>query len=341
MSAPGEDQAAQDSLLREAAEWFARLRGPDAEASREAFEEWLSRDALHRRAYNRAAEIFAMGKLLDERGPPPLFMRLRRRSRGLAAVLGVLLLAVAAGLLVIRWPPRGPVAAIAGDGSKKPAVTELAAMGSESRQLTLADGSLVTLSPATALYLRFSASVRGVTLERGDARFRVAHERRPFIVYAGGGSITAHGTLFEVSLKEGRRVSVRLIEGSVDVALPPAAGARRRPIERLKPGQAISFAAAAKPSSGSGLESQAGGATGPSNRVQARDFDGIQLAKLLAEANQDAAPPIRLADRALGERRVSGRLRIDDSRLLAARVAALFNLVAQRDGSGDIVLHSK
>ena len=341
MSAPEEDQAAHDSLLREAAAWFARLRGPNAEASREAFEDWLSRDALNRRAYNRAAEIFAMGKLLDERGPASLFMRLRRRSHGLASVLGVLLLAVGAGLLAIRWPPRGPVVPIAGDGSKKGAVTELAAAEFEGRQLKLADGSLVTLSPATAIFLRFSASVRSVTLERGDARFKVVHGRRPFIVYAGGGSVTAHGTLFEVSLKGDRRVSVRLIEGSVDVALPLDASARPRPIKRLKPGQAISFAAAAKPSGASGLEKQGGGAARPSNPVQARDFEGIELARLLAEANQDAAPPIRLADPALGERRVSGRLRIDDSRLLAARVAALFNLVAQRDGSGDIVLRSK
>ena len=70
MSEPETGPPAEDQLLQEAAAWFARMRGPDAEASRDEFEAWLARGALHRRAYNRAAEIFAMGKVLgDNQGP--------------------------------------------------------------------------------------------------------------------------------------------------------------------------------------------------------------------------------------------------------------------------------
>ena len=55
-----------DALDAQAAHWFARMRAPDAEASREAFETWLAERPEHRSAYSRAAEIFAMGKLLAE-----------------------------------------------------------------------------------------------------------------------------------------------------------------------------------------------------------------------------------------------------------------------------------
>jgi ferric-dicitrate binding protein FerR (iron transport regulator) len=33
----------------------------------------------------------------------------------------------------------------------------------------------------------------------GQAQFEVAHEQRPFIVFAGGGSAAARGTIFEVA----------------------------------------------------------------------------------------------------------------------------------------------
>ena len=55
MSEPDRDRP-QGQLFEEAAAWFARMRGPDAEASRDEFEAWLARGALHRSAYNRAAD---------------------------------------------------------------------------------------------------------------------------------------------------------------------------------------------------------------------------------------------------------------------------------------------
>lgn len=58
-----EDEARQDQLLEEASLWFARMRGPEADINRPAFNKWLARGAAHLGAYNRAAEIFSMGSL--------------------------------------------------------------------------------------------------------------------------------------------------------------------------------------------------------------------------------------------------------------------------------------
>ena len=53
-----------DQLTREGSLWFARMRGPDAQSYRPQFEHWLSLGASHRDAYERAGEIFALGRFL-------------------------------------------------------------------------------------------------------------------------------------------------------------------------------------------------------------------------------------------------------------------------------------
>src|SRR3546814_19397737 len=51
-----------NQLNREAIEWFARMRGDEAERHRASFERWLARGALHRSAYNRIANVYSEGK---------------------------------------------------------------------------------------------------------------------------------------------------------------------------------------------------------------------------------------------------------------------------------------
>src|SRR3546814_14166765 len=87
-------------------------------------------------------------------------------------------------------------------------VTELASKSGEIRTVALEDGSRVTLDTDTILHIAYSPTERGLKLERGRARFDVSYDAsRPFVVFAGGGSITAHGTVFDVAVRsEERRV---------------------------------------------------------------------------------------------------------------------------------------
>jgi transmembrane sensor len=57
----------------------------------------------------------------------------------------------------------------------------------ETRQITLADGTRVTLNTNTRLYVSFSQRAREVMLERGEATFDVASPATapPFNVVAG------------------------------------------------------------------------------------------------------------------------------------------------------------
>lgn len=321
---------ARDALDREAAQWFARLRGPDAETLRPEFEAWLARGAEQRAAYNRAAEIFAMGKLLAPadpvQAPPP-----RRPVRTAALALCALAVVAAGswGALRIATGP-DPAQRLAGAQDSRTWTT----LAGETRTIRLADGSTLTLGGTSAVAARFDATGRRLRLLRGQARFAVAHEARPFVVFAGKGSITARGTLFEVILAPAGRVDVRLLEGAIDVAVP--GGGRSAPLIRpLHAGERIAFEGGAP---GPAPVATPAASPVPSASVALRDYQGIALAALVAEANRNAARPIRLADPALGQRRVSGRFRIDDTALLARRLAALLGGRADVSRDHEILL---
>ena len=336
-----EPEATRDQLMREAAAWFARMRGPEAESSREAFEAWLRRGALHRGAYNRAAEIFAMGKLLAEDAPDPKRPATRRPLRWAQAGALLALAALCVIAIALLVPGRGP-AGIDEQASPGPVAMRLLTSGNEGRTVRLDDGSAVELAADTSLKVRLGSRERVLGLLRGQARFDVFHDPRPFIVSAGGGRVIARGTLFDVALLPDRQVTVRLIEGVIDVDVPatvagaPAAGPRR-----LRPGETLSFpATSGRWGEPSEPRAVAGRAT-PSNKApQSRDYDRVTLAELVAAANGGASRPIRLEGAAIGRLRVSGRFSVDDTEVLAERLARLFGLRTETGPAGDILLRA-
>jgi transmembrane sensor len=336
MSEPDTDLP-RGQLFEEAAGWFARMRGPDAEASRGEFEAWLARGALHRSAYNRASEIFAMGKLLQDHEAEDAQAAARpRRKRALVAATfaAVCIVAGTAGWMGLHQTvQRGNNAIVAGQRPTGSRPLELASQAREGAVYRLTDGSLITLGAATRLTVDIRPEVRRLVLEAGEGRFSVAHESRPFIVYAGGGSVTARGTLFDVALTPDRRVRVRLIEGVVEVVAPARASAAPR--RRLVAGQSTSFEAQTAPGGTAQVPGSADEGAQAAAAVQ--EYDGVSLSDLIETANHLSQRPIRISG-SLGERHVSGRFRIDDTDLLAQRIAALFDLAVDRSNPSEILL---
>jgi transmembrane sensor len=77
-------------------------------------------------------------------------------------------------------------------------VSVLAAAPGQRRTVTLDDGTVVTLAPATRIRVAFESSRREVTLD-GEAFFSVVHDaRRPFAVRVGNAVATDIGTRFDV-----------------------------------------------------------------------------------------------------------------------------------------------
>lgn len=101
---------------------------------------------------------------------------------------------------------------------------------SDWRTQTLADSSVVTLSPRAKVIVDFAADRRTVHLLRGEALFKVAKDpKRPFIVSTHGSQVRAVGTTLAVA-DRGDRVVVTVSEGIVSV-MPRG---RREPSDAIR-----------------------------------------------------------------------------------------------------------
>lgn len=97
------------------------------------------------------------------------------------------------------------------------------------QQVSLADGSVLTLNTATQLRTLVNESGRKVWLEDGEAYFDIAHDKKhPFVVIAGDRRITVLGTRFVVR-RQGEQVNVVVEEGRVQIASAQGTGAGDAP----------------------------------------------------------------------------------------------------------------
>ncbi|WP_030539309.1 FecR family protein [Sphingobium sp. DC-2] len=340
-----------DQQMREASLWFARMRGPDAEEWRPQFEQWLVLGASHRGAYKRAGEIFALGRFMaaqDEDQTEANDNEESRRHWRWAAIAASLLVTLGIGgwIARVQLPGTGsaPVQVAQPKVNQAAELQRYATLDGSRKTVRLVDGSSVELDPDSELSTTFSSGRRELKLERGGARFDVAHETRPFIVLAGGGSVTARGTIFEVSLGRDERVTVKLLRGAVDVERPSTNKGTSAPaaVARLEPGETLSFAAITPTM----LRSASGKAElQPLAQVPepspVREYERTPLAAVVAEANKDSETAIRLGDPTIGTLRVSGRFRVNDADQVADRLATLFDLDVERTKPDEITLRKK
>jgi transmembrane sensor len=89
-------------------------------------------------------------------------------------------------------------------------------------QITLADGSTMTLAPYSRVTVRFEERQRSVQLDHGEALFHVAKDaQRPFIVQVESTRVRAVGTLFDVG-RNSAGIVVTVVEGRVTVSAAAA-----------------------------------------------------------------------------------------------------------------------
>lgn len=250
-------------------------------------------------------------------------------------LVGFCLVLLLAWAVLARPMPSMPGAGseIAGSASDN-AESRLSTRSGETRTGRLADGSTVVLQPDSLLIVSFDKNRRSLDLDRGAARFTVAHEQRPFVVSAGGGRIVATGTVFEVRVAADKRVTVKLVQGSIDVSIPLVS--KVSTVARLKPGQTLSYSPA--PGLSTPTPEPRASPVAASDAAAMREYDQVRLRDVLAEANTRAPPQIILADPVLGDRTVSGRFRINDPQKLAERLAWVLNLKVARGIAGEIIL---
>lgn len=275
--------------------WLFELQeSGDAEAPRQAFEDWLAEDPDHRRAWEHIQRVNARLHRVADGAPPvrkALFGGPRSQRRDL---LIVLLTAGASGGLWLH-----------GEHGRRSTglLADLRTGVGERRTLELADGSELAINSDSALDVRFDGQVRQLTLHRGEILIRTAPDeaRRPFVVLTRYGALQPLGTRFAVRiLPDAGHLAV--FEGAVAVLQRGDTAPR----DAVQAGQQRRFAP--------GLAEAP--RTADENTVAWRDgilvASNMRLADFLAEVGRHRHGRLACAPE-IADWRVSGTYRLDDT----------------------------
>jgi transmembrane sensor len=309
----------------EAAAWIWRMDSATADAAdRQAFEAWQRQDPRHRRA---AAELAAVWGALDglaeakreekiatftNAANPALQRKSQRRWLAAAAMIA----AIAVGILWLQ------------NGSER---QTLATAVGQQRNVTLADGSIVTLNTNTIVETDLRRRTREIFLRKGEAHFQVAHDRsRPFLVHAGDAVVRAVGTAFEVRVMTDQHVDVVVNEGRVEVQPAAAAAARA-----LNAGERLSTASidyAVVPITAQQMSSELAWREG------AIVFDGVALSAAIAEIERYTDARIIVSDPQIAAMRVGGRFRTGDVQEFFDALQAALPVSIRHTGAGVVFI---
>ena len=284
-------------IVSAANEWRSKLAsGAVAGEDREAFERWLAQDSRHEEVYNQAVAYWrAYGHLRADDIDADLTRPSRAErmtaffdaARGLwrmpriaaFASAAAMVLAVISAVYFIAFREAPQTA-------RAPAAMAAYETGAgEMRDLTLADGTRVTLGVGSAIETVMSDAKRIVRLRGGAAMFETAHDAdRPFIVETGALTARALGTAFEVR-NNGGVARVAVAEGRVAVAYPLMVGGRAAGMAAravLEAGQQIAATENGGLRSVAAIEPARVGAW----RNALLTYDGATLRELIADADR-------------------------------------------------------
>jgi transmembrane sensor len=285
-----------EQVLREASDWFARLSGGDAGAEDHArLRSWLAARPENRQAYDFVSESCGIAVAVLERGPVRDRGESRQPVRRWVAIGGGLALAA---MLI----------AAVGFVALTPATTNhyATAIG-EIRNLTLADGSTLTLNGATTLDVNFTRGQRDLDLKTGEVFVTVGREPfRPFRVHAGGRTIEDIGTAFDVDMN-GQNVDVAVGEGTILISEPAASSATGNRVV-LSKGQALTYTPDRILGTPRTVASQQVGTW----RVGILSYDQVPLEWLVADLNRQFDGGIAVPDPELAAMPITLTLKLHD-----------------------------
>jgi transmembrane sensor len=256
--------------------------------------------------------------------------QLRRRT---VAATASLALAALAGFMWLRPDSLAP----------SPALAASATLIQPTRQL-LADGSQIELKGDAQVRVEYSPAVRRVTVVRGEAHFEVAHHpARPFVVVAGEVAVRAVGTAFAVRLAPGE-VNVLVTAGrvAVDRASVDPVAAPVQPLAFVSKGARVAVAPADLAPHAPTLAVVAVAAPELAEqlawRVPRLEFNDTPLREAVALFNRHGSVRLTLDAPALGDLRVSGFVRADNTAALLQLLRADYGVEAQRLSDREFVL---
>ncbi len=355
---PVSDVKIREDVLEQAADYYLGLQdGTISGAELHEWQDWLAEDEDHRRAFSRMETLWGVLDLASETdiaglpsgdasastdGAQPDVgdnvlsilspARKPRRKISLGWVSGIAATLLAA-LVATNMMLGG------GNGAQQAAATLYQTAAGQQRVVNLADGSIVELNAGSAISVDYSETERSLTLERGQAIFTVAkNPKRPFVVRAGSGSVTAIGTVFNVR-KTSADVEVHVLEGTVAVRPSAAAGGRE---EDAAPG------AVALVTAGSQTSYSMRGVMTPVVHAQAqRDLAwrvgvltmvDLPISDVIADLNRYLANEITIGDEAVGAMRFTGTVYPDQVQAWLEGLQEGYPIDVVRLGSSTILM---
>lgn len=280
-------------IEQRAAQWLVAREQPDWSADRERdLLHWLDEDVGHKAAFWRLETGWrSADRLAATRAVAPVMPSRMAPIRRVWAIAASLLILCIASLALWQVLPREPDA---------PTVHVATGIGMR-KQVRLADGSAVTVNTASTMRAAITHGTRRVWLDRGEAYFEVAHDRRhPFTVFAGGRKVTVLGTKFSVR-RDRDTVTVAVAEGRVRVEDADAVTGERAAIitagdVAITRGQSMLLADRSEQRVQDGLAWRRGVLT----------FDQVTLEQAVHEFNRYNVRQIRVGDAQAARLRIGG-----------------------------------
>lgn len=354
---PAFDASARKYASMAAADWFLRNREGLSQSERVEFVRWLrvspQNVAEYLRAANTAGALSSFSKwselppasreqlasgsgdenvewLTDweiARSTPGRVPQARSLGRGgrLAVAAMVATFAIAAWTALWWRGAIGGVVYTAGPG--------------EVRSLTLEDGSAISLTSGTRLLVDFDANMREIVLISGEALFRVTKDaQRPFVVRAGRTTARAVGTAFSVQ-RESRQVVVTVGEGRVavsqaEVVLPFRGAPAADEGVSLTADQQIAASLDGRLEPVRSVDSQRALAWAKGDLI----FENETVDAIVARFNRFTYAKMRVDDRQIGSRTVSGIFDVSDPEAFVAFLSSVEQVTIARPRPDEIVI---
>ena len=202
-----------DDIGEQAARWVTRVDSDRLSVERHSqLEAWLKADPRHRASYVSHLRLWKrLDRLATLRGCEPWAAKQREPFRE-RHPMWALNASLAAGLAAVAMVSLLVWHLLSGSGWS----THSTGRGAL-QEITLADGTKVLLNTDTEIEARITGSQRTVHIVRGEALFKVTHDKRPFVVRVAEYAIRDLGTEFSVRLRDDSRVDILMRDGRVEV----------------------------------------------------------------------------------------------------------------------------
>lgn len=321
--------------LEAAVGWQLRFKNDPALEISTEFLEWIG-DEQNDRAYRAVEDGYTA---LEDLGALPEVLEMRRAALRRIQYAGTR-----------RWLPKTWIARAAA------ALVAIAMLGSgafyivlynenvyetgvgERRLVALPDGSRISLDSDTEVQVHYTEHARVLELDRGRARFDVAHDvTRPFTVTAGSETVVAVGTSFNVE-KIGKKVLVTLIQGQVvikSMAPTDESNEKPKPPVSLAAGQEMVASFDKTP-----IVAQANLQTATAWEAGHLVFKDETLAEAVARVNRYTERPV-IVDPSIASLRISGVFNAGDVGSFVSAVTSYFPVQATTTSDNDILLQRR